>query len=263
MNYDYKNLNKLLKEIPKGLTDEIPNYILNKSLYKRIGIINDLHIPFLDTVSFKLVIKHFKEFKIDTLIINGDFLDFYGISKFLKDPTKVDLQTELDFGIKVLQILRKVFPKVKILFKLGNHEARLEKYIWTHSELLKLRCLELENLLELNNSGIELIKNKQLIQYDNFIIAHGDEIAASGLNPAKLTLNKNYSNIIFGHLHRTDTFKHQDRKGGLIESYSIGCLCQKMDYWLHNNWNTGALTILNNKGKIKINNFRIETGNIV
>jgi predicted phosphodiesterase len=263
LKQDEKSINQILKSVPKSISDEIKNYILDSNKYKQIGIIGDLHIPFLDNKSFNTAIKYFHKIKIDCLIINGDFIDAYQLSKFLRNPAKSDLQNELDFATKIISILRQIFPKIKIIYKLGNHDARVKKFIYQHSELLNLRCLKLENLLELKRYNIELIEEKQLIQYSNYIIAHGDEIAASGLNPARLTLTKNYTNLIFCHVHRIDEFKHKTRDGKMLESYSVGAMCLNMDYWLHNNWCNGGLTITNKKGKISINNFRIEKGEIV
>lgn len=250
--------NELLKSIPKGISEKVSNYKLDYSI-KRIGIIADLHVPYHSEKVLKEQIKYFQSKKINCLIIDGDFLDFYQISRFLKNPKNPDIQLELDYGLAILTVLRKCFPKVKIIYKLGNHDARLQKFIYSHSELLNLRCLNLENLLELEKNKIELVREKQLIEFGNYIIGHGDEISAGGVNPARLTMLKQPGNIIFGHLHRVDEFQIRNRKEEILKSYSIGCSCQLYpDYWQHNNWHNGLCYCEKQKnGEIKVENIRL------
>jgi predicted phosphodiesterase len=253
------NEQSLFKEIPAGISDEVPNYILSSKKYKNILVFADLHVPFHNSDALKLALKYGKKNKIDALVIAGDFVDAYSISRFIKDKTKTNLQSEFDKTKQILKVIRKEFPNIKIIYKFGNHEIRQQKYIWEHSEL-NLKCLELENILELKELNIECIGESRLIEYGKFIIAHGSEIQASGLTPARNVLLKCFNSIIFFHLHRTDSFKIRNKFGEILESYSGGCLCNlQQEYWMHNNWNHGFLHILNNKVK----NIRIEKGKII
>lgn len=225
----------------------------------RFLIINDLHIPYHCKKSIEKAIKYGKSKKVDSILLNGDIIDFFPISRFNKSPENPNLQIELNATVQVLQYIRKSFPKATIYYKIGNHEDRLSKYINEHSELFSLDCLKLKSLLKFQELKIRLVDSNTIMRIGSLFIAHGHETKAGGLTPAKNMLNKWHCDIAFGHLHRTDEFHFRKFDGTYIKTYSIGCLCNLYpEYWQNNNWNAGALFVERLKeGKYNAENIRL------
>ena len=241
-----KNEKNLLKEIPKSFAEKREKILISGNTL----IVADIHCPYHNPDALKTMLKFVQTQKIKNIILLGDIIDFYQISKFQKNPRNPNLQLEIDTTIQMLTIIRKLFPKTRIIYTDGNHEARLNKWLWTHAEVLNLKSLEFENLLDLNKLGIEHYDNYTLIEHTgtNLLMQHGDTIASGGINPGRNTLLKNMVGIVFGHLHRSDSYIFNTLKKEKIESYSVGCLCDtNPDYWCYaNNWNNGFALILNN-----------------
>jgi predicted MPP superfamily phosphohydrolase len=90
----------------------------------RILDISDLHIP------FNLPIEVYKKYigKVDILVINGDLIDCYAMSKFTKmfrQPLIDELIKAREFCIELVNLIK---PK-KVIVVSGNHEIRLGKQI--------------------------------------------------------------------------------------------------------------------------------------
>ncbi len=91
---------------------------------KRVVVVSDLHIPFHNMgyiVAAEQDIKH-----ADVLIIAGDFLDIYSISRFQKDKV-IDLEGEFQEGRVILERWSHMVPEIIILE--GNHTERLKKVV--------------------------------------------------------------------------------------------------------------------------------------
>ena len=178
----------------------------------------DYHIPFLDQNVFNTMLSFTKKYKPNLFVINGDFMDMYSLSDFEKNPERVNnLQQEIDLAKKVLkQIKRTVGKKCRVVLLEGNHENRLQKFIWRNKELKDLNILTLPSLLGLGELGIDFIPaNRDYwrtqnghFSLNNLIITHGD----SRLNGTATSKYSGYSaknsmynlntNIIIGHCHR-------------------------------------------------------------
>lgn len=242
MNYDdFKNIKprKILEEVEAEMKDLI---------------IPDLHIPFHDPNAVNLTVKVANKIKPDRIIQVGDFYDFYSVSKFDKDPKRIDtMQDELDVGYKVWKSIRKAVPKAEILYLEGNHEYRLRKYLWRHPELHSLDVLKLENVLRIKELKIDFYKNKDTLYLKNNLIAtHGANDDGCKLSQhsgysAKNTLERIGTNGISGHTHRLashykTTFDKQ------YEWHESGCLCDlDPEYMKKPNWQHGFVVV--NYGK--------------
>lgn len=241
--------------IPEGVLHDKKPYILQGN---KILALPDPHVPYHCKKSIDKALAIGKKEKVDTIVLTGDTIDFFPISRFNKSPDNPNLQKELNITVSFLMSIRKQFPKATIYFKIGNHEDRLRKYLNDHPELFSLECLKLENLLKFKELKIRLIESNTVMQVGDFFIAHGHEIQAGGITPAKNMLNKHHSNLIFGHLHRTDEFTYRRFDGSLIKTYSMGCLCNLYpEYWQNNNWNNGCAIIKRTKNnKAEVTNYR-------
>ena len=83
--------------------------------------------------------------KPDMILINGDLLDFHSLSRFVKDPRSRSLSGELQMGRDFFAMLQKQFPKTKVVYKIGNHEERLETYLYVKApELLDMQEFKMD-----------------------------------------------------------------------------------------------------------------------
>lgn len=253
------------KELKIPSKPEIPEGIFNE--YKTIEItgkhnillLSDIHIPFHDKSALELAVNYQK--KIDTIILNGDILDCYSLSKFQRDPRKRLFVEEIKVARKFFEYLRSKFKKARIIFKFGNHEERYQSYIYyTAPELFGINEIYLENILRLDNYGIEVYKNKEPIKTSHLYILHGHEYKGGSnlVSPSRSIYLKTKSNTIIGHYHTSSTFQDTSISGKFTTCWSTGCLCDlHPEYLPLNRWNLGFAIIETDKDKFNVNNFKI------
>ena len=102
----------------------------------KIVSLTDWHVPYHDEKAIDVALAFCKLIKPDVIIIH-EIHDFYAVSRFDKDPTRISgLQSEIDEVTKYFWALRKLCPKSRIILLESNHLARLKKYrvpIWFFS----------------------------------------------------------------------------------------------------------------------------------
>lgn len=117
-----------------GITEENikinPPKIKNTSSLSKNLVISDLHVPFYRMDIIRYLIGKYgkngkKEDRVDKLIINADFFDCYGMSRFIIYKP-IPILEEFTIGISLAKILCENFPEV--IFTAGNHEQRIFKY---------------------------------------------------------------------------------------------------------------------------------------
>jgi len=169
----------------------------------RVGIINDLHIPYHSHKAISLALTVFKDAKVNEIILNGDVLDFYTINSHgAKHPDiKETLETELEAGKEFLVKLRKMFPDEKITFLYGNHEFRLDRFVMKE-------CPHFWNILRLENQlGLEKLRINWLPYQEVYSLNKKLKVVHSppsyGVNGARTSLLKKIDvSYIYGCTHR-------------------------------------------------------------
>lgn len=255
-------------DFEEGIEDSLPDYIIHPGSYKAL-IINDVHIPYHSLSSLKTALHNGKEERVNKVILNGDILDIYSLSRWDKRPDRQLVRDELEMGRKFMHQIRKMFPSEEIIFKVGNHEDRFSQYIMKKApELFGLDCVTLTELLDLKQLGIKMIGSSQLIQAGYLTIMHGHEILNSGavINVARTKRLKAQDNILFGHHHRTQSDFATSIKGKLHGSYAVGCLCNLRPAYFtmaYQEWNHGfAIVEVNEDGMFKVHNRKIINGEV-
>ena len=124
--------------------------------WKLVVVANDFHIPFHDEAALALFKRFLREEKPDWLILNGDFQDFWEVSRFDLTPrTGKEFREEIAMGRRILRPLRRMLPKARITWIEGNHEFRLRKYVIAHAaELYGLPGLSVPELFRLRDLAI-------------------------------------------------------------------------------------------------------------
>jgi predicted phosphodiesterase len=236
---------------------------------KKLGIIGDLHIPYHDEDAIETACDKMEAEEVDSILINGDLLDFYQLSFHEKDPRKVHFKNEIESGKQFFEYIRSRFPGIPIYFIPGNHENRFERYLRIKaSELLDMDEFRLDVILHVAEYKIEYIPFRTKIVFGDFLIEHGDKIpGAGGVVPARTALMRLKTNCIINHFHKSS--QSSQRVYGIGEpttiiGYSIGCLCELApDYMEINEWNHGFAILTKVDNLVSVNNYKIEGNTII
>jgi len=194
--------------------------------YERCLIVPDIHAPFEDTAALSACFSFSKWFKPDKIFIMGDLVDFYAISRFVKDPERaLKLQEEVDDAINILKQFRRFHPQADICFIRGNHEYRLQKYLWSEAkELSSLRDLTIESLLQLKHLNIRYAGTGRLI-HRGLIFKHVDVVRKFAGYSAKGEFEKSGMSGVSVHTHRAAVY-YQNNASGNYVWMETGCLCK-------------------------------------
>ena len=122
-----------------------------------VGVLSDIHIPYHDEAALSAAVDYLKKRRPDVVLINGDYGDFYTVSRFLKNPKKRNFKREIKLQRDGLQWLRSQFPKARLIYKLGNHDERYDHWLWNHApEISDLPQVRLPAILGCKKLGIEV-----------------------------------------------------------------------------------------------------------
>jgi hypothetical protein len=206
--------------------------------HRRIACLFDMHHPYHDERALASAFEFLRDWKPDLLVFGGDALDFYGISRFAKDPARSSrVQTELDSIEPTLAMASRL--KCSKFWIDGNHEHRLHRHIIEHPSLFGLRSLAIPTLVGLKRDWVHL-GNQSRIRAGRLLIHHGDLSGrgVSGKYPARMMLDKLRTTNIFGHLHHEDVAHTTEFDGSVSSSYASGHLCDPklVDYVANPNW---------------------------
>ncbi len=265
-----KNRNQATQPRPKGKAGQVPKmppslaepWVPIELDCKRCGIISDVHIPYHSEVAFEAAVKSLKQSKIDTLLINGDFADFYQVSRHQRDPNHRKLSVELKLVIEGLEWLRSEFPKQKIIYKQGNHEERWDHFIWNRApEIYDLAAVRLDELLQLKRLKIEMVGDNP-IMLGKLPVLHGHELGKSifsPVNPARGAFLRTHHTVLVGHSHQTSSHADTDMFHTETFIWSTGCLCDLTPaYAKINRWNHGfAFVEVSQDKTFNVTNMRI------
>lgn len=262
--------------LPKSEEKEYLPYIIEGP--QRIAALFDVHAPYHSIEALTAALDFLSDKDITTLLIGGDFFDFYGMSRYAKDPDKRNTAEEIKIGV---ELLNKIFDELKpekVVFKYGNHDERFEHYIWQKfaeipqlTDFEEMKQISLETILR-NRLGkdfpIDFVTDKRIIKVGNLNVAHGHEFPSgisSPVNIARGLYLRAKANTICGHHHRSSSHVEQDINGQMITTWSVGSLCELHPLYMPiNSWNHGvALITLDESGVVDVQNKRIKNGRIV
>lgn len=230
---------------------------------------SDTHFPYHDKLAINSMLEHTVKNKPKTnfILINGDGIDCYQLSRFNKDMRNRSFSDELWEWIEFLNILQSVFPGVKIYWKLGNHEKRWERYLRVKApELLDMEENKFNNIIKIRGvEGVEVIDD-QLIYTGRLPWLHGHELqgaASSPVSPARGLSLKTLSSSVVSHHHKSSAQSETDIKGKLKSWWSLGCLCGLHPEWaLVNKWNQGFANITTQGLDFEMENYKIYNGKV-
>ena len=222
---------------------------------------SDFHIPFQDKDAVDCFISKAIELQPDSIVINGDLLDFYRLSRFSKGEGRNPME-EIEEAKAILKSLRRYCPDSKIFYPIGNHESRLEKYVYDRApEIISI----IDNFYEILQCETIGVKGCHKVIFNNeFICKHGSLLGSKSSLSAIKEIERSFSSGATGHTHRLAKFitRKAERKFIWLET---GCLCtMKPEYMLEPDWQQGFAVVEFRKGKLyKADVIEIEDGKIL
>ena len=236
--------------------------------FKRVGILSDIHLPYHNIDSLTVAISYLKNEKVDALLLNGDTIDCYHLSRFSKDPKQRDFKYELDTLKAFMEVIDKELA-CKVFFKVGNHEVRYEKFLLEKAHELKgIEEFEFENIIKARAKGIDIIASTRYMKLNSLNGIHGHEYfgITSPVNIARGLYTKGKVSAFQGHNHASSEHTETDMNGKITTTWSVGCLCElNPTYMPLNRWNHGfAVVDLDENGEdFHFHNKRIYKGKIL
>lgn len=226
-----------------------------------VVIASDIHIPFQDNAAVRSFIEYCKRKQPEVVVLNGDVLDMFMLSRFTKGEGRNPLE-EMTMCQGFLDSLRKAVPDADIYYVIGNHENRLEKYVLNKApELASL----IEDVFTIIKTSDYRVRGCARVTFnDNFVCKHGTLLGnKSGLSAIKEMENA-YMSGATGHTHRL--CKYIARKSGRKFVWlETGCLCSlNPEYMINPNWQAGFAQLEFKNGKLYNSKvIEIEKGKIL
>lgn len=235
---------------------------------RRVLILSDIHIPYHDSTAISGAVQWGKKQKPDTVILNGDTVDFYQLSRFLKDPRKRHAKEEIDLTRQFLEYLAAEFPAANLIYKKGNHDERWDHYLWNHApELCDFQHVQLHTILDFESLGITMVEDQRPIMCGKLPVFHGHELPKGMTNPVNMARGaylRMADTVLVGHGHRTSAHSEPNWKHEEVATWSTGCLCGlNPEYARINKWNHGfAFVEISSSGEFDLLNLRVVDGKV-
>ncbi len=230
-------------------------------------ILNDLHIPFHDRKTIEVAVEEARRRRVAGVLLNGDVLDCAEVSEHERDPDSLDLVDEIEKGKQFLAWLRSQLPGARLVYKSGNHDSRVPRYVLKHAPaLFRLAGVGLPTWMELANYGVEWVADKRVVRLGKLNVIHGHEYkGGGGVNPARWLYLKARSVAMCGHFHRTSDHHARNIQDQHEAGWSVGCACYLHPAWLPlNDWCHGfALVAVESDGWFVVENKRVLSGRVV
>lgn len=254
--------------LPKSDERDWKPFILDGS--KKVGILNDIHVPYHSIAALTPAIDKFIQTGIDTLILNGDIIDCYSLSRFERDPRKRGFSEELDM-LAELFLSFKSYLNCRIIYKLGNHEDRYNMFLMRKApELFGMPEFSINSLIK-NRVGkdIEIVGEMRVINANALDIIHGHEFSIGFFSPVNVARGlalRAKTNAVQGHNHISSEHTEKDLRGEIKTTWSIGCCCElHPEYMPINKWNHGFAELeLDTSGSgFRLQNYRVVNGKVL
>lgn len=184
----------------------------------RVLVLPDIHFPAHHPDLFKFLKAIKKRYRPTEVVCLGDEIDAAALGEWDKDPDQPGAKDELDKSIKLLKILYKIFPTVKVCT--SNHTSRIYRKAFK-AGIPKQVLRTYQEILEAPKTWIW----QDSWEIDAVIYEHGEGFsgAAGALKAAK----ENMQSTVIGHLHSYAGIQYYANAKYLIFGFNAGCLIDK------------------------------------
>ena len=222
---------------------------------------SDVHIPFQDDKAVNAFINYCKEIQPNAIILNGDVLDFYKLSRFVKGEGRNPYE-EITQCQELLKSLKESCPKSQVFYVIGNHETRLETYVLNNAPHLASLVEDVFTIIKTKDIGVTGCS--EVLINDSFVCTHGKLLGNKAGLSAMKEIEKHYMSGASGHTHRLAKFltRKARRKFVWLET---GCLCDlNPEYVQDPDWQQGFAIIQFENNKLKrAEVIEIENGEVL
>lgn len=245
---------------PEGDSQATIPYVIDGPA--RVLVCGDWHCPYHDAKALKAMVDFARsQFDLTHAVLNGDIQDFYQVSRHCRNREMRDVVSERDVTVECLAIFGEALSrKTKRVFRRGNHDLRLDKFLWTNAaELSKAPELRLERWLMLAELGYEYAKDSR-VQIGSLSLFHGHELNLNDASviPARSVFLKVLMDAACNHVHYTSRYSAPvGDRSRTITCHTIACLCDlEPEYAPVNRWNLGfAVVEVHKNGETELHNF--------
>ena len=244
------------------------NYEPYKVPGKRVLVLSDIHLPYHSLSALEATFDYTKREDIDTIVLNGDTLDFHGLSRFVKDPKARSVAHELAAFKDFMTALRALFPKAFIIYKMGNHCERYDHFLIQKAhEIIGVDEFDFRNIIKARADGIEVVGDKRILKLGALNLVHGHEFGGSIFSPVNIARGlflRGKVSAMQGHNHQTSEHTESNMNGEITTTYSVGCLCELHPAYLPiNKWNHGFAIVDVDGEAFHVRNYRIHKGEVL
>ena len=233
------------------------------------GVLCDIHFPEQHGEALAAALQNCKDSNVDGLIINGDMLDMYNGSRFLRETKRPSIREEIAMGRDFLSFLREEFGDIPIIYKFGNHEERLRHFVLNNArEIEDLEGMSLEEQLKLKDFGVQQV-NREIIWAGKLAVLHGHEMQnsfAPPVNPARGAFLRAKCSVLIGHHHHISQHREGNLKGDMFVTYSVACLstlAPEYNPYGYTKWANGFAKIdVRSSGNYRVFNHEIIKGEV-
>lgn len=199
---------------------------ITRNSVKNYLMVSDNHVPFQNTTATLKVLELAKYIKFHGLVIGGDFLDLFTISKHAQGSLLLlqglTLGQEFKAGNSMLDKFDECGFSEKI-YLFGNHEDRYERWLQRGDNGVVHDAMRSpQEALKLEERGYKVYPNwkSDIVKIaPDLDIIHG---LWTNIHAAKKHLEEADKDVIFGHTHRFQTYYTANKTG-----YNIGGLFDK------------------------------------
>jgi hypothetical protein len=229
-------------------------------------LIADTHIPYHDMQSVDKIISHGKKNDCRGVLIDGDFIDCHHASDFVRDPDARSLASEIECAKEMLQYIIDTVKPDRIVYKLGNHEARLYRTIQMKAPHLWGLPGMTWNELFADMPLVEIVGSNIPVVFQDLFILHGTEYSKnmlSPVNPARGVFLRGHQCAIVAHSHVPSAHAEPAFGGRLISTWSIGCMCDLHPQFSPlNRWAHGHGILETSADGWEFSNYKIVRGSV-
>lgn len=196
-------------------------------MIRQYAIFPDVHLCY-EGHSYYVMRKILKSIpRLSGIYSLGDYAELESVSRHVKTSVAEDsLLTEFEYVNSHLDWYETNFPKIPFTWILGNHEARLNKWLNEYGRPL-IGCLSVASLARLperRNVRIEPYRARQLVRVPGSKTYLRHEPRKGGKHHAVSTADVSTCNIIYGHTHQVQDVIRKDEFGRIRRSTSLGFL---------------------------------------
>lgn len=202
---------------------------------------SDFHSAFADPFALRVWRDVASAEQPDGIRFNGDLVDFPRLSRHRQLPGHfaLNLQQEIDLGVKIMADTRQAAPNSDLKLVMGNHDVRLVTALADAAPVFStLRCLRYSELFRLDELEVGLVCRSNFLNpssqhqkrdiaqnwetiADLFTIVHG---FLCGKDAPRKHLDRFMRFGTNGHLHNPEMVSGGSDATGVLQWWQTGCM---------------------------------------